>query len=164
MNSIIEQIQILTYVDITERTRKREVVELRSVYFTIMKAIKPNYTLAKLGDTLQLDHATVIHSLSNFDNYISYNPKLQDVFNVLLEDNSIEIDDNTDNPESKIKLLKDKIEKLNNSNALLKAKNDRLINDNRLHPVAYKINQLLLNSENKELIKERLNAFLKMNK
>jgi hypothetical protein len=164
MNSIIEQIQILTCVDITERTRKREVVELRSVYFTIMKAIKPNYTLAKLGDTLQLDHATVIHSLSNFEMYMMQNSKLQDIFNALLEENSIEPYEETDSDDVKIKVLQQRIEKLNSTNAILKAKNDRLINSHFIHPTALKINELLLNSENKELIKERLNAFLKMNK
>ena len=41
-----------TNTDIDIRTRKREVIELRSLYCNVLKQLKPNKTLQAIGDTL----------------------------------------------------------------------------------------------------------------
>ena len=66
-----------TNTDIDIRTRKREVIELRSLYCNVLKQLKPNKTLQAIGDTLELNHATVIHALKNYKMYEEYNPELK---------------------------------------------------------------------------------------
>ena len=66
-----------TSTDIDVKTRKRETIELRSLYCNVLKELKPNKTLQAIGDTLELNHATVIHSLKNYKMYEEYNPELK---------------------------------------------------------------------------------------
>jgi hypothetical protein len=40
-----------TNTDIDIRTRKRETVEMRSLYCNVLKQLKPNKTLQAIGDT-----------------------------------------------------------------------------------------------------------------
>lgn len=72
-----EIIQQETNTNIDIRTRKREVIELRSLYCNVLKQLKPNKTLQAIGDTLELNHATVIHALKNYKMYEEYNPELK---------------------------------------------------------------------------------------
>lgn len=44
-------------------TRKREVVEARIIYAYFCKELKPNVTLEKIGDSINKDHASIIHYL-----------------------------------------------------------------------------------------------------
>jgi hypothetical protein len=49
---------------------------------TIVAILKmaPKASLAIIGESLGLDHATVIHSLKNFDFYAKHNPTLDQVY------------------------------------------------------------------------------------
>ena len=66
-----------TNTNIDVRTRKRETIELRALYCNVLKELKPNKTLQAIGDTLELNHATVIHALKNYKMYEEYNPELK---------------------------------------------------------------------------------------
>lgn len=81
---IIEIIAQELGVDITQDCRKREIIEARALYFYIIKKLYPKMSLQRIGDNLNKNHATVIHSLKNYPYYEKYNPKLEDVKNNIL--------------------------------------------------------------------------------
>ena len=51
-------------IDITKRTRKREYLYARAVYFKLAKDIFRR-SLTDIGKDIGLDHATVLHSINN---------------------------------------------------------------------------------------------------
>jgi hypothetical protein len=83
-NKIIELINQELAVDITQECRKREIIEARALYFYLLKRLYPKRTLQSIGDTLNKNHATIIHSLKNYKMYEEYNSKLFDTKNLIL--------------------------------------------------------------------------------
>ena len=57
-----------TFIDV--RSRKREVVYMRAIYYKLCKEFTFE-SLVKIGKTINKDHATVIHGLKVFDNVIN---------------------------------------------------------------------------------------------
>jgi len=59
-------------VDLLENSnsRKRRLVELRTLFFALAKD-KTELTLSNIGTYLNKDHATVLHSLKSWNNFIS---------------------------------------------------------------------------------------------
>jgi chlorite dismutase len=74
---LLEVITENTGIDVTLRTRKRETVEMRSLYCNVLKDLQPNKTLKSIGDSLNLDHSTVLHSLSKYEMYERFSPELK---------------------------------------------------------------------------------------
>ena len=70
-------IKEVTKVDVNIHSRKREIVEARSLYYTILKQIDKKKSLKSIGDTVNLNHATVIHSLKNYQMFEKFNPTLR---------------------------------------------------------------------------------------
>lgn len=70
-------IKEVTTVDVNIHSRKREIVEARSLYYTILKQIDKKKSLKSIGDTVNLNHATVIHSLKNYQTFEQFNPTLR---------------------------------------------------------------------------------------
>ena len=70
-------IKEVTKVDVNTHSRKREIVEARSLYYTILKQIDKKKSLKSIGDTVNLNHATVIHSLKNYQMFEQFNPTLR---------------------------------------------------------------------------------------
>lgn len=66
------------------KSRKREYVEARSLYFKLMKDLT-NMGLVSIGRTLQKDHACVIHSIKSFENYSFYEKHLQDAYDYVVD-------------------------------------------------------------------------------
>jgi len=106
-----------TNTDIEIRTRKRETIEMRSLYCTVLKQLKPKKTLQAIGDTIELNHATVINSLNNYKVYEQYNPELKKFKTTILS--YFTMDD------SELKELLE-IEKLKHKVMELKIENDSL--------------------------------------
>jgi hypothetical protein len=165
LKEIIRQ-ETNTNIDI--RTRKRETIELRSLYCNVLKQLKPNKTLQAIGDTLELNHATVIHALKNYKMYEEYNPELKKFKTTILS--YFTMDD------SELKELLE-IEKLKNKLMQLTLQNDSLriqlhkLNEIKAPIYEYKIidelNTLMTNTKDTiqhTLIKDRLEAFYTMNK
>jgi len=155
MNEILENIRQYTGVDVSKRTRKRNVFEMRSVYFKLFRQTNPKASLAIIGESLGLDHATVIHSLKNFDFYAKHNPSLDEVYfkmlRMLPKEEKKDIDfEAIFELEKEVYHLKCEIERLKNPINKIK--------------VVLDIEELLLKSPQKEILKERLEAFCKMNK
>jgi len=71
-----KEIQKISGIDPFIRTRKREVVESRALYIHLLYKYykKRPYHIAKV---IGLNHATILHSLKNFDIYVSYNRELE---------------------------------------------------------------------------------------
>lgn len=163
LKEIIQQ-ETNTNVDI--RTRKRESVEMRSLYCNVLKELNPKKTLQAIGDTLELNHATVIHSLKNYKMYEEYNPELKKfkatVLSYFTMDES-ELKELTD-----IEKLKHKVHNLTLENNKLKTELKEQIETPRYeNKIIDELNNLMLNTKGTTqhtLIQDRLEAFYLMNK
>jgi hypothetical protein len=155
-----------TNTDIEIRTRKRETVELRSLYCNILKELKPNKTLQAIGDTLELNHATVIHALKNYKMYEEYNPELKKFRTTVLS--YFTIDNEEELKElSEIEKVKQQLYKLTFENDKLKKQLQEQIDRPRYeYQIIDNLNNLLSNTKGTiqhTLINDRLEAFYKMN-
>ena len=155
-----------TNTDIDIRTRKREVIELRSLYCNVLKQLKPNKTLQAIGDTLELNHATVIHALKNYKMYEEYNPELKKFRTTILS--YFTIDNEEELKElSEIEKVKQQLYKLTFENDKLKKELQEQIDRPRYeYQIIDNLNNLLSNTKGTiqyTLINDRLEAFYKMN-
>jgi hypothetical protein len=155
-----------TNTDIEIRTRKRETIELRSLYCNILKELKPNKTLQAIGDSIELNHATVIHALKNYKMYEEYNPELKRFKASVLSYFTM---DETELKElSTIDQLKHKVHSLMLENDKLKKElKDQIETPRYEHKIIDDLNILMLNTKGTtqhNLIQDRLEAFYLMNK
>jgi hypothetical protein len=74
---LLEVITENTGIDVTVKTRKRETIEMRSLYCSVLKDLEPNKTLKAIGESLNLDHSTIVHSLSKYEMYERFSPDLK---------------------------------------------------------------------------------------
>ena len=163
LKEIIKQ-ETNTNIDI--RTRKRQTIELRALYCTVLKQLKPKKTLQAIGDTLELNHATVIHALKNYKMYEEYNPELKKfkatVLSYFTIDNEEELKEL-----SEIEKLKQQLYKLTFENDKLKKELQQQIDRPRYEfQIIDNLNNLLSNTKGTiqhTLINDRLEAFYKMN-
>jgi predicted regulator of amino acid metabolism with ACT domain len=68
-----------TGIDVAKRTRQREVIELRSLFYKVAKELKPNSSYSAIGRCVGYNHATVLHSLGMFEVYSKYNKSLNKI-------------------------------------------------------------------------------------
>lgn len=89
-NEVIEHIYNLTGININTKSRKREIVELKSVYATILKN-KKLLTLREIGEGIGLGHCSILHLYKIYP--IIKNEYLIDIHeNVLMLLNGMSID------------------------------------------------------------------------
>ena len=70
---IINTINETLEVDIRSRSRKREIVYSRFIFFHLMRhKLNKGYSLTTIGAFLKKDHATVLHGLKQFEYLINY--------------------------------------------------------------------------------------------
>ena len=155
-----------TNTDIDIRTRNRNTVELRSLYCNVLKELKPKKTLQAIGDTLDLNHATIIHALKNYKMYEEYNPELKKFKQTVLS--YFTLDD------TEIKELTE-IEQLNHKLLELKIQNDKLKKElqeqiekpRHEYKIIDELNNLMSDTKGTTqhtIIQDRLEAFYLMNK
>ena len=119
---IAKRINKLSDVNVFENSRASKVVEVRSLLNKILYDFK-NMTLAQIRDFYinkgkTMNHATVIHSLRNFNMYRMYNPKLNEYFDQMLKQHELSTKYEKQKAiEQKIKYLSDK--NLNKTHALV---------------------------------------------
>lgn len=152
--------------DINIKTRKKNTIEIRSLYCKVLKQLKPNKTLQSIGDTLDLDHSTIIHALKMYEVYAKDNKDLVVIKDIILS-HFINVDK--------------KIEELTETEALqqqlnaLRFKNNELKNELKKqqqtkkyeYEIIENLNNLLQETKGTmqhTLIQDRLEAFYKMNK
>ena len=156
-----------TNTDIEIRTRKRETVEIRSLYCNVLKELKPNKTLQSIGDSIELNHATVIHALKNYKMYEEYNPELKKFKNTILSyftiDNEAELKEL-----SEIEKVKQQLYKLTFENDKLKKElKEQIERPRHEYKIIDDLNNLMNNTKGTiqfDLIQQRLQAFYIMNK
>lgn len=162
-------IQEITGVDINEVSRKREIIEARAVYYKILKQIDKKKSLKSIGASVGKDHATVLHSLNNYDMFEQFNPTLKLFRKQILQRL------NYASPEQILDMSKDElinslqidIMKLTDEIANLQETITNLQKPRNKYKIVNNIETLLLETEGKEqqeIIIERLQAVYKMNR
>ena len=151
MEYLVEAINQITGVDIRKKTRKRENVMYRSLFFTLCRKHDTFISYQQIANFVGLDHATAIHGVKNFDIYNKYYPEISEVEKKLLP--ILGQNKNFDEKE----FLRERINLLEKENFDLKAK------IGTANSIGTRIDILINNSKNKDILIERLEAFIKMN-
>jgi hypothetical protein len=161
-------IQEITGVDINEVTRRRETIEARAIYYKVLKQIDKKKSLKSIGASVGKDHATVLHSLKNYDMFEQFNPTLKLFRKQILQRLNYATPDILDMTKDElIQSLQIDIMKLNEEIANLQETITNLQKPRNNYNIVNNIQELLLETEGKEhqeLIIERLQAVYRMNK
>jgi hypothetical protein len=161
-------IQEITGVDINEVTRKRETIEARAIYYKVLKQIDKKKSLKSIGASVGKDHATVLHSLKNYDMFEQFNPTLKLFRKQILQRLNYASPDILDMTKDElIQSLQLDVMKLNDEIANLQETITNLQKPRNNYKIVNNIEALLLETEGKEhqeIIIERLQALYKMNR
>jgi len=152
--------------DINIKTRKKNTVEIRSLYCTILKQLKPHKTLQSIGETIDLNHATIIHALRMYEVYSKDNSDLKAIKDTILShfikvDKQIEELTETEALQQQINTLRFNNNELKNE--LKKQQQTKKYN----YEIIENLNNLLEDTNGTmqyEIINDRLQAFYRMNK
>lgn len=82
LQKIIEIVNDFFDVDIRTKKRTREIVMIRAAYYYIARE-KTKYSMEKIAKEIGRNHATVLHSLKNFENWLIYEPEYKQKFEKL---------------------------------------------------------------------------------
>jgi hypothetical protein len=161
-------IKEITGVDINEVSRKREIIEARAVYYKILKQIDKKKSLKSIGASVGKDHATVLHSLKNYDMFEQFNPTLKLFRKQIMQRLNYATPDILDMTKDElIQSLQIDIMKLNEEIANLQETITNLQKPRNNYNIVNNIQQLLIETEGKEhqeIILERLQALYRMNR
>jgi len=87
-----------TDIDVSKNSRKHNIIEARALYFYLVKHFKPKMTLQEIAESVNKNHATVIHSLNNYEMYEKFNRDLRSLRNIIVnqmdEENVLNTEDN----------------------------------------------------------------------
>ena len=86
-----------TDIDVSKNSRKNNIIEARALYFYLVKHFKPKMTLQEIADSVNKNHATVIHSLNNYTMYEKFNRDLRSLRNIIVNQMDEENILNTEN-------------------------------------------------------------------
>lgn len=64
------------------RTRKREYVEARAMYYMLLRN-KSKMTVSAIAKTMDRNHATILHALKGLQNWMSYDTNIKSVYDSL---------------------------------------------------------------------------------
>jgi hypothetical protein len=162
-------IKEITGVDINQVSRKREIIESRAIYYKILKQIDKKKSLKSIGASVGKDHATVLHSLKNYDMFEQFNPTLKLFRKQILQRlnyKPIEYFGNISN-EQEIERLNVYIFNMEQEIESLKETITNLQTPRNNYNIVNNIQQLLLETEGTkqwQIIVERLQALYKMNR
>lgn len=59
---LLKDITTITGVDITKKSRRREIVEIKAIFCNILRQQK--FTLQSIGDTINMKHCSIFHLLN----------------------------------------------------------------------------------------------------
>ena len=139
-------IELETGVNVEIVSRKRNFVEARAMYYKLLRDVS-NMTLQAIGDTVNKDHATILHSLKSVDDWMRYDRKLADRYKNILY--AIDKIDETD------------FNSLRYENIMLNLKIEELtkrLSSNRLYDLMDKIP-----FDKEEAVYDRLSVIVRMN-
>jgi DNA gyrase/topoisomerase IV subunit A len=152
-----EVIKAETNIDVNQNCRLREVVEARAMYCYVLKYLQPSSTLQFIGNTVNRNHASIIHSLKTYPIIEQQNKELKNIRLKVLsyfEDNEIV---------TEADILRKQINDLHSNIVSLK---EELNKPQFSNTTINKLNELMNKydgTNNKEIITEKLEAFYKMN-
>jgi chromosomal replication initiation ATPase DnaA len=63
-------------VDINQVKRNRNIVEVRSLFFHVVKELSPMQSFSNIGRSVNKDHATVMFAISQYETYARFNKEL----------------------------------------------------------------------------------------
>jgi len=158
-----------TDIDVSKNSRKHNIIEARALYFYLIKHFKPKMTLQEIAESVNKNHATVIHSLNNYTMYEKFNRDLRSLRNIIVNQMDEENILNTENINELRLEIKKKNLKVSELEIQLEESNLRI---NKLEKAAYEykiINNLnnLLNktkdTEHHNVMILRLEAIYDMN-
>jgi hypothetical protein len=156
-----------TDTDINIRTRKKNTVEIRSLYCNILKELKPNRTLQSIGDTVDLNHASVIHSLKMYEVYSKDNTDLKKLKDIIMS-HFIKVDERQIEELNEVEQLQQRIYQLTFDKDRLEIELRKQKQIKRYDfEIIENLNNLLEETKETmqyEIINDRLNAFYRMNK
>jgi len=69
----------------TVKCRKRQLVEIRGIYYKILQDYT-KFTLTHIGDDMGKTHATVLHAVKHIDHWMKYDPALKALYFVILNE------------------------------------------------------------------------------
>jgi len=82
LKDIREFVEKKLELNISNKTRKRKYIDARSLYFKICRDFTLS-TFEEIGETLRLNHATVIHGVKNIYPVASvYNKKIEETYDL----------------------------------------------------------------------------------
>jgi hypothetical protein len=161
-------IQEITGVDINEVTRRRETIEARAIYYKVLKQIDKKKSLKSIGASVGKDHATVLHSLKNYDMFEQFNPTLKLFRKQIMQRLNYATPDILDMTKDElIQSLQIDVMKLSSEIENLQETITNLQKPRNNYNIVNNIQQLLIETEGKEhqeIIIERLQALYKMNR
>jgi hypothetical protein len=116
IRNLIDEIEALSQLSIFENTRRREIVEIRSLFYTVLRKFY-RFSLREIMEIGEeygyfITHASVIHSLKSFEVYKTYNKNLEEWFHAII----IDLED--DVAMSRIDYIKPKLKYLSEENLL----------------------------------------------
>lgn len=167
-DKIKELIKEETGINVNLNSRKQNIIEIRALYYKLLKDNNPALTLEYIGETVNKTHASVIHSLRKYKMYEKFNTDLKQlektITSKIYSENMNTINDN-ETLKLELKKARNKIESLEYE---LEEKELLILNKNKYNfEIINDLNELLINTkgtEKFELIILRLNAFYEMNK
>jgi hypothetical protein len=143
---IIEKIKQETGIDVTLKGRKREHIEMKVLASFLFR--QKGLSLQQIGKELNLNHATIIHHLKNYESVKYYNPKVQELENTI----------KGNKPDLVVESLKFKIQMNDIEISELKKQIEQL----KKQHTNQTINRLIPLLEHED-IKEKFEAFLNIN-
>jgi hypothetical protein len=153
-----EVIKAETNIDVNQNTRLREVVEARAMYCYLLKYLQPSSTLQFIGNTVNRNHASIIHSLKTYPIIEQQNKELKNIRLKVLS-----YFESNDEVITEADVLRKKINDLHFEILSLK---EQLNKPQFSNTTINKLNELMTKydgTNNKEIITEKLEAFYKMN-
>ena len=90
IKNLINELEDLSGYNIFERTRRREIIELRALFHTVLKKYY-RFSLREIQELggengYKMNHASIIHSINSFDIYCKYSPHLLDWYHAVIAD------------------------------------------------------------------------------
>lgn len=125
---IRKAVETITNCDVVERTRQREYVQARSIFYRFARDNKQ--TLQAIGQFLKRDHATVMHSLKKFEQDAQYDSAFRANYNAVKDIlGNLDVKGCEDATETLLEAYEMRNTNLIKQNAELRAKLSRLTSD-----------------------------------
>ena len=83
INSIKDSVSKLFNVDLSSSKRDTKHLRARSVFYKMCYNLCYKPTLQAIGDSVNKNHATVIHSIKTFENNLKFDPIMRDMYDTI---------------------------------------------------------------------------------